>query len=107
MPVREVADLIKQHCVHKFYTVSDYHKYKVTLTHTETGDDTSGEGFWDEELGGYIIIMPTCMHTLYFRVEEEIVCNAPKEICEECNMVILSADPTAVNDAELGVITLK
>jgi hypothetical protein len=43
------------------------HVFTVEVLHVDIGEDTS-EGEWDAELGGYLILTPTCRQTVYFRV---------------------------------------
>lgn len=48
----------------------NYREYTVNLLRVEYGEDTS-QGDWDEELGGYLILTPTCKQTLYFHIITE------------------------------------
>jgi hypothetical protein len=59
----------------------NYREYTVQLLQVDQGEDTS-QGEWDEELGGYLVLTPTCKQTLYFRIVDE-----PETVTEACDVL--------------------
>ena len=73
----------------------NYREYTVELLHVDYGENTS-QGEWDEELGGYLVLTPTCKQTVYF----QIVTTAASEELEMCDVLSIGgcSDTDVVDD---------